>query len=462
MLTQKLQALDLSFLRSRHGTRWRVWDFWVGWFAFFLGFLLSPHTEMMPRQYYMVIVGSVHGVLLLLASRFCGVPTPEQRSNGYELITSTVVAMLLAYVVFSLVVWAVLVRVYGRYIVLTMEAVSFIGLVGPRWLLMKLLKLNPVNVVIYGAGEAGRALHARIREHGEFQVTAFLDEDAGLHGTTVDDRPVLGGICTVGSEGLQAEQTGLVVVCVGQSLQRDAAAALLRLPLQGIEILNKGAFVEQYFKEISVEYDNPQWFVSARSLPGNPSIFAAKRLLDVSAGLAGLLLSAPLWPLIALAVKLDSRGPVFFGQERVGWRGELFRILKFRTMTTDAEKHGAQWATQNDPRVTRLGRFLRRTRLDELPQLWNIVKGDMSLVGPRPERPEFVKELAEEIPFYEQRHLAPPGLTGWAQIRYQYGSSKEDALRKLEYDLYYVRHLSLAFDIEIILRTIPMMMKGSR
>jgi lipopolysaccharide/colanic/teichoic acid biosynthesis glycosyltransferase len=170
----------------------------------------------------------------------------------------------------------------------------------------------------------------------------------------------------------------------------------------------------------------------------------------------------PLFPLIALAIKLDSHGPVLFKQKRVGRNGRNFDIYKFRTMVRDAEKNGAQWAVEKDPRVTRIGRILRRTRLDEVPQLWNVLKGDMSLVGPRPERPEFVEELAKEIPYYEQRHLVPPGLTGWAQVRYRYGASKEDAVRKLQYELYYVRHLSIMFDIEILLRTIPLVARGSR
>jgi len=185
-------------------------------------------------------------------------------------------------------------------------------------------------------------------------------------------------------------------------------------------------------------------------------------MMDFLAACAGLALTLPLWPFIAAAIKIDSKGPVLFRQARVGRNNRIFQILKFRTMVRDAEKNGAQWAVAKDPRVTRIGRLLRRTRLDELPQLWNVFKGEMSLVGPRPERPEFVSELVEEIPYYAQRHLVPPGLTGWAQVRYRYGASKEDAIRKLQYELYYVRHLSIMFDIEILLRTIPMMAKGSR
>jgi exopolysaccharide biosynthesis polyprenyl glycosylphosphotransferase len=335
-------------------------------------------------------------------------------------------------------------------------------LIVPRWLLLRLMAIHPLNLVIYGAGETGRRFGEKIRDSKQFSLVGFLDGDAALRGMRCGGIPVLGSVQEVGAAGLDALGVNVVVVCVGPSLQETNAAALLRLPLHGIEVLNQGAFVEYYFKEISVEYANPHWFVSAPSLPGTPSTFAAKRVLSLALGTGGLLLSLPLWPLIALGIRLDSHGPVFFRQRRVGWRGRPFDIVKFRTMQVDAEKDGAQWTRENDPRITRFGRFLRVTRLDELPQLWNVVRGEMALVGPRPERPEFVAALAQAIPFYEQRHLVPPGVTGWAQIRYGYGASEEDARRKLEYDLYYIRHMSLGFDVEILFRTIPLIMKGSR
>ncbi|MFQ3648350.1 MAG: sugar transferase, partial [Anaerolinea sp.] len=160
-------------------------------------------------------------------------------------------------------------------------------------------------------------------------------------------------------------------------------------------------------------------------------------------------------PVIAIAIKRDSPGPVFYTQARVGRYGRLFNIIKFRTMITDAEKFsGAVFAGENDPRITRVGRFLRRTRLDELPQLINILRGDMSLVGPRPERPEHVARLQEKIPFYRTRHVVRPGLTGWAQVRYHYGADDHDAMVKLQYDLYYIRHQSVLLDVDILIRTV--------
>jgi exopolysaccharide biosynthesis polyprenyl glycosylphosphotransferase len=166
-------------------------------------------------------------------------------------------------------------------------------------------------------------------------------------------------------------------------------------------------------------------------------------------------LGAPIMLLVSAAVSLTSPGPVLYRQERVGLRGHIFRVIKFRSMRQDAEKAtGAVWATKDDRRVTPIGGFLRRTRLDELPQLWNVLRGDMSFVGPRPERPEFVSSLTEEIPFYGQRHSVRPGLTGWAQVRYTYGASLEDAMEKLQYDLYYIKNMSIALDLFIIANTV--------
>ena len=186
----------------------------------------------------------------------------------------------------------------------------------------------------------------------------------------------------------------------------------------------------------------------------------AKRAVDMSASLLLVIFTAPVLLLTAALIKLESAGPVFYKQIRVGRNGQHFSIYKFRSMTVDAEKSGVQWAAGNDARVTRVGRFIRKTRIDEIPQAFNILKRDMSFVGPRPERPEFTEMLAAEIPHYNDRHLVKPGLTGWAQIRYPYGASVEDARQKLTYDLYYIKHFSFVLDLFIIIRTIKVAVKG--
>jgi exopolysaccharide biosynthesis polyprenyl glycosylphosphotransferase len=212
---------------------------------------------------------------------------------------------------------------------------------------------------------------------------------------------------------------------------------------------------EAYTGKIAVENLRPSWLVFSSGFRKSRRLRATKRLLDVVVASVGLIVAMPVMLLVAIAVRLTSPGPAMYRQQRVGLDGRLFTIQKFRSMRQDAEANtGATWAARNDNRITRVGLFLRRTRLDELPQLWNVLIGDMSFVGPRPERPEFVTTLTQQIPFYRQRHVIRPGLTGWAQVRYSYGASVEDALEKLQYDLYYIKHLSIAFDVLVILATI--------
>jgi len=176
--------------------------------------------------------------------------------------------------------------------------------------------------------------------------------------------------------------------------------------------------------------------------------------MSMAVSLTALLICLPFIPLIMLAVKLSSPGPIFYRQTRVGLNNHLYSVIKFRTMRQDAEMNGAVWAAENDPRITRLGKFMRKTRLDEIPQLWNVLRGEMAFVGPRPERPEFVEWLSREIPLYELRHMIRPGITGWAQVRYRYGASLEDTKNKLEYDLYYVKHQSIGLDLLIMFETV--------
>jgi exopolysaccharide biosynthesis polyprenyl glycosylphosphotransferase len=220
---------------------------------------------------------------------------------------------------------------------------------------------------------------------------------------------------------------------------------------------------EEYTGKIAVENLRPSWLIFSEGFRKTRWVIAVKRAMDLSVASLGLLLASPLLLLVSLAIKLTSPGPVFYHQERVGEHGHVFTVHKFRSMRPDAEAAtGAVWAKAGyDPRVTRIGRILRRTRVDELPQLWNVLVGNMSLVGPRPERPEFVSDLTKQIPFYGQRHVVKPGLTGWAQVRYTYGASVEDAMEKLQYDLFYIKNFGPALDIYIILGTLKtVLMRG--
>jgi exopolysaccharide biosynthesis polyprenyl glycosylphosphotransferase len=230
---------------------------------------------------------------------------------------------------------------------------------------------------------------------------------------------------------------------------------LLELRMQGVKIEEATSWLERIDGKIEVENLNPSWIVFNDGFRRSSSFIFLRRLFSLAISLVGLIIAAPLIPLIMLAVRLDSEGPAFYTQTRMGKAGSLFKVVKFRTMRVDAEfATGPQWAGDNDPRVTRVGRFLRTSRLDEIPQLWCVLKGDMAFVGPRPERPEFIEMLSKEIPYYPVRHMVRPGITGWAQIKYKYGSTIEDAREKLQYDLFYIKNASLGLDLLIVFQTV--------
>jgi len=236
---------------------------------------------------------------------------------------------------------------------------------------------------------------------------------------------------------------------------------LLDLRLAGVKIEEATSWLERITGKIEVEHLYPSWLIFAEGFRFSLGFLLARRMFSTCIAGLGLLLSLPLLPLIILAIKLDSRGPVLYRQERVGRGGHPFYCLKFRTMRQDAEADtGATWAADDDPRITRIGKFLRMSRLDEIPQLWCVLKGDMAFVGPRPERPEFVAWLSREIPYYGVRHIVRPGITGWAQIRYKYGNTLEDAREKLQYDLFYIKNASIGLDLLIVFQTVKIVLLG--
>ncbi len=235
---------------------------------------------------------------------------------------------------------------------------------------------------------------------------------------------------------------------------------LLDCKFNGVLVEDSPTFYEEMTGKIPVAGLYPSSLIFSSGFKKSRVLLLTKRLLDIVASLVLLIISLPISIVTAAAIKLDSKGPIIFSQERAGEREKVFKIYKFRSMYTDAEKHGPRWASDNDSRITRVGRIIRKLRIDEIPQLYNILKGDMSFVGPRPERPYFVEQLKKQIPFYSERFWVKPGLTGWAQINYSYGASVEDALEKLQYDLYYIKHLSITLDIAIILQTIKVVLVG--
>ncbi len=245
-----------------------------------------------------------------------------------------------------------------------------------------------------------------------------------------------------------------VVVALDERRGKLPVIELLNCRLSGMRVEEAELLYERLTGKIAVQRLRPSYLVFSEGFTQGRVTFAVKRALDLVLSIVGLMLAVPIALVTAVAIKAESRGPVFYGQTRVGKDGRVFTVYKFRSMRTDAEKGGPQWAAKNDSRVTRVGQFIRKTRIDEIPQMWNVLRNEMSFVGPRPERPFFVDELRKQIPYYMERLLVKPGLTGWAQINYQYGSSVEDALTKLQYDLWYIKNLSIFVDLLIVLRTI--------
>jgi sugar transferase (PEP-CTERM system associated) len=311
------------------------------------------------------------------------------------------------------------------------------------------------HVYVLGTGERAQRLLNGLRSRGELGV-----EVVGWSGSIVGE---------LTREAVAAHLLGLfrdigvhrVIVAMEDRRGTLPVEELLDLRVVGVRVEEATSWLEKISGKIEVDQLYPSWLIFAEGFRFSTFFRLLRRLVNFSVALLGLVLSLPLTPLVALAVKLSSSGPVFYRQERVGRRGQVFYCYKFRTMRQDAEADtGATWATDDDPRITRVGKFLRSSRLDEIPQLWCVLKGDMHFVGPRPERPEFVEWLSKEIPYYGVRHMVRPGITGWAQVQYKYGNTLEDAREKLQYDLFYIKNASLGLDLLIMFQTIKIVLLG--
>ena len=329
----------------------------------------------------------------------------------------------------------------------------------PRQRLL-LVGTSPAAIVL------ARELYDRRQELG-VDIVGFVDPDPTRIGAPVINPGVVGTLDDIPALALKLD-VDRVVVSLSDQRGKLPMDQLLDMRLRtGVLFDHLASIYEEYTGKIALENLRPSWLVFSTGFRKGPLLMMTKRAFDVVTSATGLILASPLMLLSALLVKLDSpHDPILYHQERVGLNGRTFTIHKFRTMRTDAEAAtGPVWsAGDKDPRITAVGRVMRSTRLDEIPQLWNVLRGDMSLIGPRPERPSFVEQLTHQIPFYGQRHVVKPGVTGWAQVRFAYGASVEDALEKMQYDLYYVKHMSLMFDVLIALETVKtvLLRRGAR
>lgn len=320
------------------------------------------------------------------------------------------------------------------------------------------------KILIVGSGKAAQdtAQIAWDRRDAGYRIVGFVSENGHVPQEKIGRAVVLGSTADL-EEIIRDKGVNRIVTAVRERRGTFPTESLLRMSLAGdVTIEECSSFIERMTGRVHLEMLRPSWLIFAGPGRETPLKYVIREAAHRSMAAIGLVLSFPIALLTALLVKIDSRGPVFYRQQRVGKNGRTFDVIKFRSMRTDAEKDGKPiWAVTDDGRATRVGRVIRKIRVDEIPQFWNILKGEMSFVGPRPERPHFVAQLSKEIPFYGHRHLVAPGLTGWAQTKYPYGASVEDARMKLQYDLYYIKNQSLGLDLMIVIDTIKTVLFGS-
>lgn len=312
------------------------------------------------------------------------------------------------------------------------------------------------RVYVMGSGERAQRLVASLRARPDLGLEVVGWAGAAGNGSVTREQ--------IASQLTALKETNAVdrvIVAMSDGRGKMPVRELLDLRLSGVKVDDATGLLEKISGKIEVHELQPSWLIFSEGFRLNYSFLFIRRMVSFCLALTGLILCAPLIPVIALAIKLSSPGTVFYRQKRVGLRGTVFTCYKFRTMREDAEADtGATWAKDDDPRITRMGKLLRKVRLDEIPQMWNVLKGDMGFIGPRPERPEFVSQLSEQIPYYNLRHIVRPGITGWAQIRYKYGNTMEDSRQKLQYDLFYIKNLSIGLDFWVLVQTLKVILLG--
>src|SRR5713226_6555593 len=381
-----------------------------------------------------------------------------------ELVLRLLQALGLAWIALALIFYLMPRVMIGRGVSMISLPLALLLMVGWRLAIHWVLGHPEIGerILIVGSGPFAVEIARETlgRPDAGFRVVGFVDNDPALVGKSLINPKVIGLTSELRSL-VKKENIDRLVVAIGDRRGQFPTQELLRLSLSGdVSIEESASFYERLTGRVLLDMIRPSWLIfSSRGRRARTNEVARATMHRVVA-LIGAILSLPIAIATAILIKIDSRGPVLYKQKRVGKNGRIFTLMKFRSMRVDAEKDGPVWAKSEDDRTTRVGRIIRRIRVDEIPQFWNILRGDMNFVGPRPERPHFIAQLAQEIPFYEQRHLIAPGLTGWAQIKYPYGASIEDAKQKLQYDLYYIKNQSLTLDAIIMFETIKTILLG--
>jgi len=420
---------------------------------------LGPNSPVTSTDGFLFAVGALNACIFLAAFYYNDLYELRTLAQERVLIVRVARALAAGMVLVALAYYALPALQVGRGILLlTAALVAGYAYVSRTALKVASQAALHERILILGAAETALEIGVEIQQRKKmgYNLVGYLDRPSQeAHGSQIlGTFEELGQIC-------ERERIDKVLVCVKDRRTCLPFEQLLQLRLNGVDVEDGATFWEFLTGKIPVRDITPSWFIFGPGFRQNKMTLAAKRLMDIAVSITGIIFTGPAMLLTALAIRLDSPGPIFFQQERVGLKGRPFKLVKFRSMRADAEsKSGPVWSQANDDRITRVGRFIRKTRLDELPQFWNVLRGDMSLVGPRPERPFFVQQLAKSIPYYELRHVVRPGVTGWAQVKYRYGASEEDSMQKLQYDLHYIKYLSIRRDLLVMFDTLKVMTLG--
>lgn len=390
----------------------------------------------------------------------------NEKPHASTFILQFILAIVIANFIIASIFYLFNFRPYGTDILMISGSITILTLVLWRYAYISLFIYAAARkILMLGAGESGVTLCDLLNMRHDFQVVGFVDDDPDKLNAAISRYRVIGNTADLMAI-VKKENVDLIVVAITTKRSVVLFQKLVEAKFSGVEVYELPTFYEEFFGTIPVLHTTNMWlgFADIYGVKRNIYNTKLKKIFDKSLALIGLILAFPIMIITMILIVLESGCPVFYFQNRVGWDERIFQVIKFRSMRQNAEESGAVWAQEKDNRVTRVGKVIRLLRIDELPQLWNVLKGEMSFVGPRPERPEFVENLKKEIPFYGLRHAIKPGVTGWAQVNYPYGATIQDALAKLEYDLYYIKNMILPLDLIIITKTIRTVLfgKGAR
>ncbi|MEP7041522.1 MAG: TIGR03013 family XrtA/PEP-CTERM system glycosyltransferase [Dokdonella sp.] len=435
--------------------------------AIYLRYITTPNPLEAYVSHWWLQLGraGIFAIVLMLGLGALGLYQTHLRETWFGMLARQAVGFALGWVGLVVVYYVIPQARIGRGILALALLIGFIAIAAFRALAMRLVDVDSLKrrVLVLGAGSRASLIPQTMRRRADrrgFSIVGFVPQGEERVSIAADqivtlDLPL--------HEWAQQHQVNEIVVGPDERRGGLPMEQLLDCKQAGIVITDLATFFERESGKVKLSLAEPSWLVFSQGFDASPLRRLSKRGFDLAAAGIVMLLTWPFMLLVALAIRIESGAgqPILYRQERVGERGRVFNLIKFRSMRTDAEKDGvARWASKSDDRITRVGRIIRRARLDELPQLWNVMRGDMGIVGPRPERPQFVAELATKIRYYSLRHCVKPGLAGWAQLRYPYGASAEDASEKLKYDLFYVKNHNLLLDILILIQTVEIVLFG--